>query len=159
MYISGTANPDNAGKAGKMSERLERVNSLLQECIAEIIMRKLKDPRITGLITVHRVETSKDLMHAKVVITILANNDAAAHKSFEALQHSAAYIQFLLKKEVRIRYIPNLHFVIDEKQDEAFRIIDKINSMHIHDNDRLSGEEEHHEEETEDEDIEEESEE
>ena len=92
--------------------RSERLAHQLQQEIATIIHRELKDPRL-GFVTVTRVELSKDLSHAKVLFSCLGDADKLK-RSHEALDNSARYIHALIKKRLRLKVIPEITFRYDE---------------------------------------------
>ena len=58
-----------------MSRRIERLNDLIQEEISELIRRQTKDPRLDCFLTVTRVDTSPDLRHAKIYISIMGSDE------------------------------------------------------------------------------------
>ena len=55
-------------------QRTDRLNSLLQEVIAEVIMHEVRNPKITTIMTVKKVEITKDLHYAKVYISMLGSD-------------------------------------------------------------------------------------
>ena len=95
-----------------MSSRMERLNEQIQQEIAMIIHREVKDPRL-GFVTITSTVLSRDLSHARVSYSCLGSSDDRA-RSQEALDHSASYIRQLLKKRLRLKVIPNLVFYFDE---------------------------------------------
>ena len=74
-----------------MSKRILRVNSLLKEVISQVIMREVRNPEVADLITVTNVDTSKDLRHAKVYISIIGSEEVR-EKTLEALKTAAGFI-------------------------------------------------------------------
>jgi len=89
-----------------------RLAQQLQQEIAAILQRELKDPRL-GFVTITRVELSRDLSHAKVRFSCLG--DAAERaRSQEALDHAAGFIHGLIKKRFRLKIIPAVAFQYDE---------------------------------------------
>lgn len=104
------------------SRRTERINSLLQEVISEVIHREIKNPHLPDFISITRVETSKDLQHAKVFISVIGakeNRDQA----LSILQSSSGFIARQASKKIILRYFPALNFVWDDTLDKQ---------MHIH---------------------------
>ena len=91
--------------------RAQRLAHQLQQEIATIIHRELKDPRL-GFITITRVELSKDVRHAKVFFSCLGTSQEQA-RSQEALDHSARFIHGLIKKRFRLKIIPTITFRYD----------------------------------------------
>lgn len=101
--------------------RLERVNSLLKEVIFEVIQRDVNNPHVNTFVTVTRVETSPDLHHAKVFISLIAP-DAEKLKVIAALQSAAGFIAVHAAKKVELRYFPELLFKLDKGLEEQLKI-------------------------------------
>lgn len=101
--------------------RLERVNSLLKEVIFEVIQREVKNPHINTFVTVTKVETSADLHHAKVSISLICPEPEKV-KVIAALQSAAGFIAVHASKKVQLRYFPELTFKLDNSLDEFIRI-------------------------------------
>ncbi len=102
-------------------KRLERVNSLLKEVIFEVIHKEVRNPHITTFVTVTRVDTSADLHHARVFISLIAT-DAEKEKILAALQTAAGFIAVHASEKVELRYFPNLTFKLDTELEEQLRI-------------------------------------
>ena len=102
-------------------QRLSRVNSLLKEVIYEVIHEDVRNPHINTFVTVTKVETSSDLHHAKVYISMIAT-DAEKEKILHALESAAGFIAVQASKKVELRYFPQLSFKIDHSADEHMRI-------------------------------------
>jgi len=100
--------------------RLKRVNSLLQREVSNIILMKIKDPRVKNC-TITDVEISADLRIAKVFV--MATGDSAKDEEvINALEHAKYYIQHELSQSVILKYLPELRFFIDDTQLKAERI-------------------------------------
>ena len=103
-----------------MGHRLERVNEAIKEVVSAVVTGGLKDPR-TGFVTVTGVETTPDLRHAKVFVTVLGRQAEREH-TLAALRSSHGFIQARVAHEVRLKRTPQLEFVYDETTDRALRI-------------------------------------
>ncbi len=104
-----------------MSQRTERVDELLRQEIGEIITRDVADPRV-GFVTITSVETTQDLRHAKVWVSVIgqaAERDAAV----DALRHAMPFIRHELGKRLRIKRIPDLHVHLDDTAERGTRIL------------------------------------
>jgi ribosome-binding factor A len=104
-----------------VSQRTERVDELLRQEIGAIVSRDVADPRV-GFATITSVETTQDLRHAKVWVSVIgqpAERDAAV----AALQHAMPFIRHELGKALRIKRIPDLHVHLDETADRGTRIL------------------------------------
>ncbi|MCX7913395.1 MAG: 30S ribosome-binding factor RbfA [Thermodesulfovibrionales bacterium] len=100
-------------------KRTERLNILLREEIADLIMKKIKDPRL-GFVTVTDVELTKDLRTAKVFISIMNKNDYDL--SLEILNSSKGLLRSEISKRIKIKYIPSIEFLIDRSAEHGGRI-------------------------------------
>jgi len=113
----------------KRSEQLEK--SLIRE-INNIIYRKINDPRIK-FITITRIKASSDLKYADVFVTIL-NDKKQKRKALEGLKNATKFIRGELGKDLKIRYVPNIKFMIDkdlEHQYKLMKIITEINEPQL----------------------------
>lgn len=106
-------------------KRINQVNSLLREVISETIKKDMKNPHLTELLTVTQVDTSKDLQHARVFISIIDQNKSPKVDTIKILQDASSYIQAVASKKVSLRYFPSLTFKKDTSLDH-FMNIDKI---------------------------------
>ncbi len=107
-------------------KRSIRVGDLLKEEIADIIMHKLKDPRL-GFITVTGVDVSNDLKHAKVYVSIL--EDVKRSETLKILISSAKFIRSELGRKVRIKYLPDIIFKLDESLEYGAKISKILNEI------------------------------
>lgn len=112
-----------------MIKRTDRLNSLLQEVIAEVIMREIRNPKISTLITVKKVEITKDLHHAKVYISMLGS-DLEKKETLKALKSAAGYISVQAAKKVVMRYFPSLTFHMDDTLEDEIRIHSLLEKIH-----------------------------
>jgi ribosome-binding factor A len=107
-------------------KRSDRVGHNLQKEISDIIMNRVKDPRL-GFLTVTGVEMSPDIKSAKVLVSVLKEDERG--KTFEALEAARSFIRRELRKRLRMKVIPELTFVNDtspEYADHIGRILKKI---------------------------------
>lgn len=100
-------------------KRSQRLKVLLREEVAEIVLHKIKNPRL-GFITVTDVELSDDLRIAKVFISVLKAEDRAL--TLQILNDAKGYIRSEIAKRLRIKIIPKFEFLFDESIDRGFRI-------------------------------------
>lgn len=109
-----------------MSFRLKKINELLRKKIGRLILEELDFPKDI-VITVTRVETSPDLKHAKVMLSLMPSlkNDYFLEK----LNSNAYKIQRVLNKELRMKYVPKIEFKIDKIEERAARIEELIKEI------------------------------
>ena len=101
--------------------RLQRLDAEIQKELTSIITNDLKDPRVKGLISVLRVETTNDLRHAKIYISIF-NADKNKTQVFNTLTKASGYFRSELSKRLIIRTVPEIHFVLDESIEYSAKI-------------------------------------
>jgi ribosome-binding factor A len=102
-------------------QRTDRLNSLLKEVISEVIRRDVRNPHVTELVTVTRVQISKDLRYAKVFISVIGSEQEKI-VTIEALKTAAGFIAVNASQKVVMRYFPELNFKLDDSVDKHMRI-------------------------------------
>ncbi|MCW8398891.1 30S ribosome-binding factor RbfA [Legionella sp. PATHC038] len=119
---------------GHNFKRTDRVAEMIQRKLAQIIPMEVKDPRLTGFVTISAVKVAADLGHAKVYFTVL-NDDK---KMVTAILNAAAsYLRSALARSITLRTVPQLHFVYDESIEygqRLSRLIDEVNPPTSEDN-------------------------
>ena len=103
-----------------MNRRITRINDEIKEQTA-LLIRDLKDPRLTSMITVVKVDTTQDLKYCKVYVSIMGS-DKEKNDTMEALKSSAGFVKKQLAHAVNLRQTPELTFILDESLDHAMRI-------------------------------------
>ncbi len=107
--------------------RLERVGDLLKEELSELILREVKDPRV-GFVTITGVRVSADLRHARVYV-VTHETGEERERTLEGLQSARGYLRGALGRRLRLKYIPDLNFGIDETLEQGFRIHEILKSL------------------------------
>lgn len=102
-------------------KRATRVADQIRMEVAEIIMRKTKDPRVSS-VTVTDVELSNDLRCARVYVTTLRDGQAEVD-AFEGLAKAAGFIRAELGRRLHLRYTPELIFQKDMSGPQGDRIL------------------------------------
>ncbi|HBC56489.1 MAG TPA: 30S ribosome-binding factor RbfA [Gammaproteobacteria bacterium] len=108
--------------------RTRRVNEQLKRELAQIIQLELKDPRL-GMVTVSAVETTRDLNHATVYVTVFGV-DSTPQVIF-LLNEAAGYLRNELARRVHMRTVPALSFVFDESIARGNHVRELIDEMNI----------------------------
>ena len=99
---------------------MRRVDEAIREVLSDAVTSDLKDPRI-GFVTVTAVDTSPDLRHAKVFVSVLG--DKTARKlSLQGLQSAHGYLQRRVADELHIKHTPELQFLYDDTAEKADRL-------------------------------------
>jgi len=103
-------------------KRSQRVGDLVREEVADIIMYRLKDPRI-GFVTVTGVDMSPDMKNARVYVSVLKEEDREL--TLDILNSSKSFIRSLLSKRLRMKFIPTVEFRFDTSIEYGYKI-DKL---------------------------------
>lgn len=101
------------------NQRAARVGDQMREELARLL-RGIKDPRV-GFVSIVKVEVSGDLRHAKVFSSVLGN-DQQKKESMKGLLSAAGFLRSELGQIMRLRYVPELHFELDESIEHGSRI-------------------------------------
>lgn len=108
--------------------RIPRINSLLQEVISETLRKDVKNPHIHPLTTVTHVEVTSDLQHAKIYVSVIAD-ESKQKETIEALNVAAGFIAVNSSKKVSLRFFPALHFKLDRSAAHAAHIEELLNKV------------------------------
>jgi ribosome-binding factor A len=101
-------------------DRMRRVNEAVREVLSAAITNDLKDPRV-GFVTVTAVDTSPDLRHAHVYVSVLGD-ERARGDSLKGLDSSHGYLQGRVASELRLKHTPQLDFRYDDSAERGQRI-------------------------------------
>jgi ribosome-binding factor A len=105
-----------------VSRRTERINDLLREEISDLLLREVKDPRMSGLVTITEVDVSPDLRQAKVFVSVLGTDEEKT-STFLALKAAAHFLQRRLGKRLTLRRVPQLAFLSDDSLEQGARLL------------------------------------
>ena len=101
-------------------DRMRRVNEAVREVLSAAITNDLKDPRV-GFVTVTAVDTSPDLRHAHVYVSVLGD-ERTRDESLAGLESSHGYLQGRVGAELRLKHTPQLDFRYDDSTERGMRI-------------------------------------
>lgn len=108
--------------------RTARINEVVREVLAEELER-MSDPRLS-MVTVTGVDVTRDLRHAKVYYAALGRHDDGIEA---ALRKAAPHLRGVLGRQVRLKYLPELEFVLDPAIEQGQRVEEIIRSIHAQD--------------------------
>ncbi len=109
--------------------RDSRLAQQIQQEMALILQREIKDPRLHRMITVSDVEVSKDLSHAKVYVTFLGLASDKVDLNLTILNDASGYIRSLIAKRIQTRIVPTVRFYFDKSLDEGIRMANLVESV------------------------------
>jgi len=107
--------------------RAERVADQIRMEVADILMRKIKDPRVRS-VTVTDVELTTDLRIARVFVTALGS-DAETKDVFTGLSKASGFVRNELGRRLTLRYLPEVVFVKDVSGPRGDRILQLLDEL------------------------------
>lgn len=109
-----------------MTERMRRVNEVLRQVLSEAV-GTLKDPRI-GFVTITGVETSADLRHARVYVSVLGS-ERKREQTLAGLRAAHGVLQARVGRELRLKRTPQLTFEYDPSVERGVRMTRLIDEL------------------------------
>ncbi|MEW6506683.1 MAG: 30S ribosome-binding factor RbfA [Bacteroidota bacterium] len=113
-----------------MSYRLDKVASLLKEELSLIFLHRVQAPEV-GLVTVTSVKVSADLQHAKTYLSVYDKDKR--DEVLEKVNNLKSLIRSELASKIKMRYVPELHFFIDDTIDYVEKIEELFKQIHSSD--------------------------
>lgn len=113
----------------KQTPRTRRVADQIQRELAELIRDAVRDPRVSGSVTVSGVEVTRDMGHARVFMTVLGADPEQSRQAAEALNHAAGFLRRELGRRMVLRTVPQLHFLHDPSFDRGAHLTSLIDQV------------------------------
>lgn len=110
------------------TNRIGRINEEIQRELSTL-MRSVKDPRVTGMISVTAVDTTPDLKYAKIYISVLDKSDCT--QVLKGLKSASGWLRRELGHSLNLRYTPELTFVRDDSIDQGAHILDLLRNPDV----------------------------
>lgn len=108
------------------TNRINRINEDIQRELASLI-RTVKDPRVHGLISITRVDTTTDLRYCRVYVSVLDHSDVK--EVVKGLKSAAGYLRRELGRMLTLRYTPELQFIEDDSIERGVRMVSMIDRV------------------------------
>lgn len=107
--------------------RIDRVTEDIKRELI-VILRDVKDPRVSGMLSVVKVEVTNDLSYAKVYISALEGVDKAK-EAVKGLKAAAGFIRGRLGSALHLRKTPELKFIADDSIEKGMELFDKLKGI------------------------------
>ncbi len=108
------------------SNRIGRINEEIQRELSDLI-RTVKDPRVSGMVSVTAVETTNDLRYAKIFISVL--DKTASSQVLKGLKSASGYLRRELGRSLQLRYTPELVFERDDSIDIGAHVLELLRDV------------------------------
>ena len=103
------------------NSRMMRINDEIMREVSSIIRLELKDPRVGALTSVTKVETTNDLSHCKIYVSVFGDEKQQAD-ALEGLKNAAGFIRKQIAATVNLRQTPQIHFLLDDSLAYSMKI-------------------------------------
>ena len=110
------------------SNRICRINEEIQRELSALIPT-VKDPRVTGMISVTAVNTTPDLKYAKIYVSVLDKTQES--QVIKGLKSAGGYLRRELGRSLNLRSTPELSFVPDDSIDHGARILSMLRDPEV----------------------------
>jgi ribosome-binding factor A len=121
-----------------VSQRTDRLDSQIRQELMDLLQREMKDPRL-GFATITRVETARDLGHARVFVSVLGS-DAERERTMSALRVATPWLRRKLGERLSLRHVPELSVREDDSIASGDRVLQIINELDLEPIERPSDE-------------------
>jgi ribosome-binding factor A len=111
-----------------MRIRPEKVAHLMRREVADILERKVRDPRISSTVTVTDVEVTRDLSFARIYVTVMGD-EATRAKVMQGLAAAIGFVRHEIGERLELREVPDMRFVYDTSLDRGHRVEDLLRKI------------------------------
>ena len=101
--------------------RTERLDEEFRRAISEIIIKDVKDPRVSPMLSITRVDITPDIYYAKVYVSVY-DTDEKREATVQALNSAKGFFTAKLNKKIKVRRIPELTFVLDNSIEYSIKM-------------------------------------
>jgi ribosome-binding factor A len=108
-----------------MSRRTERISELVRDEVAQILREDLRDPRMSGLISVTRVHVPEGMRVASVFVSVMGSEDER-ESTMAALHRARPFVRRELSKRLNLRYTPDVEFISDISIERGQELTDQM---------------------------------
>jgi len=113
-----------------MNRRMERVNAVLRLEISRVLASKLKDPRLSTLVSITRVATSPDLKQARVYVSVLGDSKEKV-RTLRALRSASGFVRNSIHDQITLKSVPTVDFRMDESIEQGSAVLKLLNDVSV----------------------------
>lgn len=107
---------------------MQRVEELVKHTLSELLLTRVRDPRLDGVIVTH-VKISKDLHHAVISVSCMHPTADIEGEILEGLERASGFLRRELAHRVDLKYTPDLKFIYDSSTAHAAHIQEILNEV------------------------------
>jgi len=105
----------------KTNKRSFRINDEIKKELSEILRSEIKDPRVSAMVSVIKVETTTDLKYCKVAVSVLGSEEDK-QSAMQGIKSAAGFIRKLIAERINLRATPEFSFVLDDSVEYSIKI-------------------------------------
>lgn len=112
-------------------KRINRISEEVRKIVSELLTRGLKDPRISSMTSITKVEVTGDLRYANIFVSVLGDK-SVKEETLEGLESAKGFIRKEIGSKMDLRYVPEPIFHLDESIEQGIyisKLIDKVNKV------------------------------
>lgn len=110
-------------------KRINRISEEVRKIVSELLTRGLKDPRISSMTSITKVEVTGDLRYANIFVSVLGDKNVKK-ETLEGLKSAKGFIRKEIGSKMDLRYVPEPIFHLDESIEQGIyisQLIEKVN--------------------------------
>ena len=111
-----------------MTRRMDRVNVLLRQEISRVLAAELRDPRVSSMVSITYVDSSADLHHARVGVSVMGD-EAQKRSTLKALKSAAGFIHRNIRRHLTLKTVPSLQFYLDDSIERGAEMLEMIKDL------------------------------
>ena len=100
----------------------------MRQELSGLISREIKDPRVSGIITITQVDTSSDMRNARVYLSVMGDSDTK-REALDGLRSASSFLRRELRTKISLRYIPFLSFELDDTLEHSINILNILDTI------------------------------
>jgi ribosome-binding factor A len=109
-------------------QRTRRIEEEIRKSLSQIIIEQIKDPRIGDLVSIVRVELSKDLKFAKIYVSVFGDK-IEKESAMEGLVNASGFLRKELSTALKLRHVPEIHFKLDTSIEHSIAVAGIIKKL------------------------------
>ncbi|HBQ63730.1 MAG TPA: 30S ribosome-binding factor RbfA [Clostridiales bacterium] len=109
-------------------DRTARIAEEIKREVSALIQHGIKDPRLGEVVSITGVTVTRDLRHARILVSVLGGEERRKEVQ-QALASASGYIRREIGTRIRLRYVPEFHFEMDDSIEHGIyisKLIDKV---------------------------------
>lgn len=110
------------------SNRINRISEEVKRVVSETIMNDIKDPRVSSLTSITKLEVTKDLRYANIYISVLGDKHDG-EETIKGLESAKGFIRKEIGRKVNLRYTPEPLFFLDTSIEHGIKISKMLNDL------------------------------